>query len=194
MKIGLDLDDVLASFQVKWLSFHNKVYKTKIKYKDVTCFNLAIVFDLDEQTVWKRIHEFYESDEFKSIKPVPGAVSSVKALAKKHELFVVTARKTSLRKITEEWLFMHFGKIFNGIVLTNLASENASDIAVPKEVACANLGIEIFVDDSPGYAQKINAKGVKTLLFNKPWNSLETMPSSITRVKSWREIFSLINN
>ena len=59
---------------------------------------------------------------------------------------------------------------------------------------CDDLGIEIMIDDSAGFANECAAPNRKVFLINQPWNKAAKVKPGIIRVNSWEEIMKQINS
>ncbi len=193
MKIGIDIDNVLSMLSNTLLAWHNRVYNTNFKEEDHNTFDLWEIWKCTKEEALSRIVNFFDSPEFKSTKPVLGAINAVQNLTEDHELHVITSRIDKVKDETTFWLNKHFSNSFHKIHFTGeMLGKNA--IKKTKGDICKELGITLMIEDALHYAQEIAGKGVKVLLFDWPWNQTDTLPSNIVRVKSWKEIVEYINN
>ena len=106
--ILLDIDDMLLTFMPDLLEFHNEFYR--IPYglppqtiEDVTTFNLATVWNIESEESYRRVHHFYQTEEFSNIQSEPGAVEGVAALAEDYGLLVATSRPFTARHDNNEF-------------------------------------------------------------------------------------------
>ena len=132
MKIALDIDRVLADFDVRLVHCVNKLYGLKLSTSDIVMDNFKALFCLSKQEEKILFDEVFSSIDHFPV--VEGAVEGCELLVENDvELFLVTAR--SKKDITYEWLDAHFSK-FNFPVYFK---ESANTIPLA----------QYFLDDSP---------------------------------------------
>jgi uncharacterized HAD superfamily protein len=184
MKIGIDIDEVLARFIFAFANYHNKTYNTSLKESDFCSYNLEKTLGESRIEVDRKIKEFFLTEEFKNLELVPGSQEKINELKKNNELFIITSRYKESAEITKDWINRNFPNIFSGIYFANYSSENA----ITKNNLCEKLGIEVFIDDCLTYASECGDKDTKVFLYDFYWNQSEVLPERVTRVKSWEEI------
>jgi uncharacterized HAD superfamily protein len=108
-----------------------------------------------------------------------------KKLKEKNDLFIITARDENLSDQTFLLIKEHFPESFRGVHFLHKNSEN---ILGDKGLVCTDLAIDIFIEDSLKNATHTGEAGVKTLLFDAPWNRINVLPENVKRVFSWEEI------
>ena len=132
MKIALDIDRVLADFDVRLAYCLDKLYGLKISPSDITMDNFKSLFCLntkEENILFEEV--FSGIDHFPAI---DGAVDGCKSLLENDvELFLLTAR--TKEDITYEWLDEYFPSINFPIYF----KEDIDNIPIA----------DYFLDDSP---------------------------------------------
>ena len=179
MKIGIDLDSVVADIMTPLIDFHNQKYQTNTKLSDHTTFSIEKIWKCTEAESIDRIHEFYQSSFVNKIKPVPGSLDGIKFLSNTHE-------------ITNRWIDQYFPNIFKTINHTNQSGKIGGKKIKKSEVA-EKLKINLFIDDHLDFAYDCASLGIKILLMDMPWNQIKKLPKNIVRVSSWKEIVNNIN-
>ncbi|MFS8130951.1 MAG: 5' nucleotidase, NT5C type [Candidatus Dojkabacteria bacterium] len=193
MKIGIDIDDVLAAFSTQWQNYYNKTYGTNYKFEDIIDYNFGVVYkDASPEEVVKRAFEFVNSPDFLLINTVEGSTEGISSL-KNHELFVITSRSDDIKQTSIDWLDKHFPNKFKDIIFTNSFSNNPNLKVVTKAEVGKRLGITTMVEDAPSHAINFAENGVKSILLDKPWNRSMKGHDLITRAKTWEEVTKLIN-
>lgn len=184
MKIGIDIDEVLAKFIVAFTDYHNKKYNTSFQESDFSSYKLEKVIGGTTEEKIQKIKDFYQTEEFKNLELVPGSKEKIQELKKNNELFIITSRHKESYEVTKDWINRHFPDTFSGIYF----ADYYSDDAITKNHICEELGIEVFIDDCLTYASECGDKDTKVFLYDFFWNQSDSLPERVTRVKSWDEI------
>ena len=186
MKIGIDLDDTLADFTDTFLRFHNQRYQTTFSNQHITTYELEKVLGGSKDDLLEKFKEFNQSLLAKSIRPLQGAQKNITYLAKRHELYIITARPSDTKEQTRLWIKTHFGGQFREIFYASTTQKRSKgDIGT-------EVGIGMMIDDSLMHATDCVTKGIRTLLYNHPWNQALLLPSNMERIYSWDEILQKI--
>lgn len=151
-RIAIDIDEVLCPF------FHpmaKRVGRTPPTKHHPYIYSKALGITEKESAVMVR--EFYESDEFKNLKPIKMADYALYQLKRRgHRLYAVTGRQSVAREGTENWLNKHFYGVFDDLVTTNSFTDNE----IPKSKLCLALNISTIVDDSFQTCVDCHGKGL----------------------------------
>lgn len=183
MKIGVDLDDVLAELLIKFTDFHNKKNSTNFKFEQITHFGLWELWGITKDEMTLELEEFLENHSH-TVEPILGSVEAIDELAKNHELLILTSRSESMKDRTIEWLNIHYPAKFQDFLFANhwLKAKGKT-----KADLCRDFKIELVIEDSPLFAKELAEQGFKVVLFDKLWNQgLEH--NNIIRADSWSEI------
>lgn len=194
MNIGVDIDEVLAELTEAFLEYHNDIYGTSFKKKDMFSYSYHKVIGGTEEEMRQKVLEFFNTEFFHNLKTVSGAKKAIALLAKKHQLSVITARPHVIRQQTEQLIARHFPKHFSSITLTN--QWHGEGQRSFKSEVCKKKNISIMIEDSLHHAKDCAAQGIYVLLvdFKYPWNQTsEKLPENIKRVHSWKEIVEEID-
>ena len=188
MKIGIDLDDVLADSLPHYLQAFNRRFGLAIDLADAAWR----IFDRFPQISRREAHDFFSElieDGFFASRPLlPGAKEAVESLAEEgHRLFIVTGRATRDGATTRDWLeqvglLRHFkAVVHNGM----------EPVGRYKSGAASELQIELFIEDELAVASAVAETAIPVLLFDRPWNQ-GALPASVERVRSWTEVLGRI--
>lgn len=188
--IGVDLDDVLLNFNDSFLLFYNENYGTTYARADVTHYHVEKIWDVDQELLQERLHDFYHSEHYKNVQPVVGAIEAISKLAENNKLHIITSSPKDVKEKIHIWLETHFGESFETIHFTR---KSRFDQRRDKGEMCVELGINVFIDDHPDNALAIAQKGIPVYLLDTPWNQGEMGPL-VKRVYSWSEILSELGN
>ncbi len=187
MKIGIDLDSVLAEILTPLNDFYNHRFGTNYQLSEYVNFSLSKVWGCTSEKAIEAVFEFYHSPYMKAIPVVAGAVEAVDYLRKKHELIVITSRSEEISEITHQWINQYFPNRFAEVVLTNQFSRPGIEFKTKGEVG-KEIGIEAMIDDNLDNLLDCAKHGINGYLFEAGWNRYQTVPESIVRIKSWTEV------
>jgi len=189
MIIAVDLDDVLADTLHHFIEFHNKKYKTKLKFEDFKSYALHDIIGLTEEEEAKRLELFDKSKFFEALKPIPYSQEAVAKLSKKHKLIIITARTKNVEKRTIKWVKAYFPRIRD----INFISSSYMGFVKTKAEVCKEIGADIIIEDKKSFIFECAREGVKVLLYDYPWNKDVKENSLITRVSSWKDILEKLS-
>lgn len=193
MRIGVDIDGVLADMVTPLDVYHNKKYGTNVSLRDHSTYNLGTVWGCSFKESMDRCFEFYFSDAFHTTKPIYGSKLGINRLAHKHDLFIITSRPHDLEERSNAWIHKHFPNKFKGAFHTNQIAAYKGQSSKKKSAICKEQGITTVIEDHIDYANDCASENIRTILFTAPWNKkIKELHPLITRVHSWNEIPSLL--
>src|SRR6056300_1991226 len=115
-RVAIDIDEVLVSFVKPMAKFRGYKMPTTQKYPYV----YKDMFNITEPQSRNMVHDFYESEEFAKLKPIPGVCKQMGYLRKHADtMYIVTGRQSYARDQTEKWLEYWFPKTFDDLIMTN---------------------------------------------------------------------------
>jgi len=188
MKIGIDIDEVIAEFMRGFFKFY-KEEKGKI-------FQLGNLFDyyldkplkisMDEAKALVR--DFHKSKHFDEVGLVDEAKESILKLSNNNKIFFITSRHEEIKSKTEKFIQEHFSEIpfeifFSGDIWQGTKS---------KRQICREEGIKLLLEDNKDYAFDCARSGIKVILFDKPWNRDYEEHENIIKVNNWEEALDKI--
>ena len=192
MRIGIDLDEVIANTLTAVINFHNEKYGTDFKENNFSSYRFWETWGGTRDEAIRKVHEFYVTDHFANVRPVAGSIDAVDKLKENgHELFIITGRQENIIKETEKWIKKHFPEVFSGVHFANTYGLTGSKMK--KGTICEQLGIEIMVEDDIIYASELAESGIKVFLFDRPWNKDHAVGDNIERVSSWEDVVNKIS-
>lgn len=190
MRIGIDIDDVLADTLPAFVRFNNEQFGGSWSLDHFHTAHWEDVLGLTSEQMADRLEVFFDSPSFRSVGPAAEAQSALRELKGPHELHIVSARWDRIVDFTERWLDEHFPGFFNGI---HFAANHYTSRANPlgnrrtKDQLLAQHELEVLIEDSLEYAERCLANGFRVILFDRPWNRRGNDPR-YHRVQGWREI------
>lgn len=192
MRIGIDADQVLVDFLTPLLEFHNSAYGTKNDFSEFETKNLEMLWRCDKRESLEKLHEFYNTEYFQMIKPIPGAVEAVNHLSKNHELYVVTSRTVKHADKTNEQIQKYFPNMFKEILFDNRYSDDNSIEIRKKAEVCKEYNLDIMIDDIPKNIENLPSD-IKGILMDQPWNKND-FPKNTIRAYDWDDVLKIIKH
>lgn len=188
-KVAVDIDDVLFDFVSRFLQWHDRRYRTNLRFEDV-------VFGVQLWEVWggtkeetvERIPSFFREVDLLNLEPIAGAVEVLRKLKGTYQLAVVSARDNTVAPLSRAWIDKYFTDVFDEVVL-GIANPYAQSRPIAKSELCRRIGASIMIDDELLHAAGCAQAGIRALLFGDyPWNQAETLPPNVVRVANWDDV------
>lgn len=176
MRIGIDIDGVVADSYPAWLEELNRHYGKNITVLED--YEMHLVFDVPFDDMNNYFVDNVE--HLLSIpKPVRGAREGIESLIQEgHDIIYITARRTEEEEITLRWLeqygIPHETVLFSGF---------KSKVDLVRE-----WGIQAFVEDHVLNAEGIAHIGVPVFLMTTSYNRDKALPENVTRCADWEGI------
>ena len=191
MKIGIDIDDVITETMKGYLKEINKNREKEIDFEEVNgSLFWKEVFGFSKEQTKKFLDGFFEMKAYE-LELIEGVKEILSKLNKDHEIYFITSRPPMFQKQTKEYLKKHMPeiepKVFHSEV--NALVEAGKD----KIDLCEELGIDLIIEDQKRFARNCAERGLKVILFRRPWNDNMEEHENIIRVKTWNEILEKIN-
>jgi 5'(3')-deoxyribonucleotidase len=110
MRLGIDLDGVVADFTSGWMRFYNRDFGTNLTSGDSQRWN-----DIVELTHFADVDEFWDwsadldgRSVFWHLEPLPGAVDALVSLSESgHDIIVLTTKPAFAVDDTHAWIATH---------------------------------------------------------------------------------------
>jgi|SRR5579862_1198888 len=185
--IAVDIDDVLMPHFQDLINWYNREYGTNLMLADNHPKSIDNWGTDSFQAAIKRVHRFFDTDEFLNSRPFKEAKAAIKDLSDDYLMFVITSRDTLIEETTRKWLNEHFPEIFKEAHFTGLYRLKGRPI--PKSEIAKQIKADYLIDDSLEHVTGASEIGIKGLLFGDyPWNQADKLPSAVVRVKDWQEV------
>jgi len=188
MKIGIDIDEIITEFARGYLRMYNEKYEKNLKFEELLTYVLCEPLKISQEASLKLADEYYNSKHFDKIDLVDGAEEGVRKLNQDHELIFITARPSHIKEKTE--LFLK--KLFPNFNLGVVYSKNMWEEGLLKSEICNNQKCNVLIEDDLRHALECAEKGIRIILFDKPWNQ-GVSHENLIRANNWNEILEKIN-
>jgi uncharacterized HAD superfamily protein len=190
--IAVDIDEVLMPHFQDLINYYNRLYGTRLTLADNHPKDTKGWGTDSREEAIKRVQKFFETDEFKNSQPFEEAMESIKKLAERFTLVIVTSRDGIIEETTRNWLDKHFPQLFHDAHFTGLYSLDGG--AKSKAGVAKEIKADYMIDDSFDHISQAAEHGIKGLLFGEyPWNNYQELPNNVVRVKDWHEVLEYFN-
>ncbi len=181
MRIGIDVDDVLAESLPGYLEAFRRRFGHEVRVEEAAWEIFRRYPEISATQMWGFFSEL-EASDFLGTRPVyPEAVEAVRTLAANgHRLYVVTGRLTQHREHTRR-LLQRAGLLE---LFEELAHRDGEATADYKPRMVRELKLDLLIEDELHVALAAAEVPIPVLLFDRPWNRAE-LPPGITRVADW---------
>lgn len=182
MRIGFDIDNVLVDFITPYLEYHNKKYGTKFTKQDIKKYDLSEALGIEKNELEQNFIDFMFNGQGSNLAPSNNVINLIGRIAPVNDLYIITSRMDIFHKQTLEMIRKYFPGCFKGIKYSDSSGNHT------KGYIAKNLGLELFVEDSPDHAVDIAKQKINVLLFDSPWNKELENSQYIKRIKNYYEI------
>jgi len=204
MRIGVDLDDVIAICAVPYLRRFAQEYKVELP--DDKEIGWHLLRDMDKHVSAEERDRFriklYDGTFFSQLEIYKESPAVLERLVQRgDEIFFITARAERRRMVTETWLrekrILDYAKAVHLKPYGEFRPDQPRGRYDPEGSAAykmrlaLELGLDVFCEDDTTIAQTLADAGVRVLLFDHPWNR-DVSHERITRVSGWTEVAALL--
>lgn len=176
LRLGIDMDGVVADFNAGWMERHNRDFGTALHPDHVVGWD-----ELHRLTGFETMDGFWAwargdgRSVFRDLPPVPGALDALRELADRHRLVIITARFDWAIGDTLAWLAEH------GV----LARE------VHFQAAKYRIPCDVYLDDSPYQIEALAHERPESTVCRQvtAWN--RPLPG-VVDVRTWAEFRDVV--
>jgi len=200
LKIGIDLDDVMAICAVAYLRKFAEEYRVELP--DEREIGWHLLRDMDPYVSPEERDRFriklYDGTFFSELEVYEDCPAVLEQMvAAGHELYFITARAERRRYITETWLrekgILDHAKAVHLKPIGDFRPEyprgryDATGSAEYKTRLAKELVLDAFCEDDIVIAKTLADAGIQVFLFDQPWNR-DLAGDRVTRVHGWTEL------
>jgi uncharacterized HAD superfamily protein len=179
MRLGIDLDGVVANFTRGWMNFYNREFGTDLVEADSTRWN-----DVVELTHFENIGEFWRWSSdldgrslFWHLEPFEGAIEALETLASEgHRIVIITTKPHFAVEDTEEWIIEH-----------GIPADEVHILEDKWRVEC-----EVYLDDGPHILPRLIRERPEATVcrYVRPWNRPIDGVIDVNDFDEFREVVS----
>jgi uncharacterized HAD superfamily protein len=184
MRIGIDIDDVLADSLPHYLQAFNRRFGLSVGLAEAAWQIFDRFPEIDPRDGEDFFSELVEAGFFGSRPLLPDAKEAVERLAREgHRLFIITGRAPRDAAVTRVWLD-RVGLLPRFEAVLHRARE---PVGRHKSGAARELDLHLFIEDELPVAAAVAETAIPVLLFDRPWNR-GPHPPAVRRVRSWAQV------
>jgi uncharacterized protein len=178
MKLGFDIDGVIANFSEILIQTIKKNYGLTLREQDITSFSLSAVLGITKAEEIQLVTDILHRD----LPIYPGAKETLEKLSREgHCIYLLTGRYSHLRELTQTWL-KEKDVPYNELHLLEMGKKYQVNIS----------GLDVIVEDSLEEALEWTNKVKTVLLYDHPYNQTLNVKNLTKRVYNWNEIYQEI--
>ena len=178
MRLGIDLDGVVADFNSGWIRRYNVDFGTEIPLDAVESWDgmHQLTHFPDINAFWEWAQDHGGGSLFRHLETYDGAVEALHRLYREHDIVIVTTKPEWAIHDTLAWLAEH-----------RIPTREVHMIEQKWRVPC-----DVYLDDSPHQVQSIHLHRPEAAMcrFVRPWN--DPVPG-VHDVEDWASFQALVD-
>jgi 5'(3')-deoxyribonucleotidase len=179
MRLGIDLDGVVADFNTGWISRYNADFGADVRFDAVVAWDsipsLTHFRHMGDFWHWAQDHD--GQSLFRHLDTYDGAVETLHRLARRNDIVIITTKPVWAVHDTFAWLADH-----------QIPTREVHILRRKWTVSC-----DVYLDDAPHVVEELVAHRPDTTVcrFVRPWN--DPVPGA-TDVRTWEEFERVVQD
>lgn len=158
MRLGIDMDGVIADFNSGWVARYNDEHHASVDLDDIDHWDAipGLTHFRHMGEFWRWASDLDGASLFRHLDPYPGAIEALERLSRDHEIVIVTTKPGFAVHDTYEWIAEH--------------RVPTTEVHITDEkwtVPC-----DVYLDDGPHNLRDLLAHRPQALVcrYVRPWN------------------------
>ncbi len=182
-EIGFDIDGVVADTMKAFIGIAKKEFGINyISKEQITSYWIEECLPVPLDIIKTIINRLLIDPFGIELEPLPGAGEVLTRLAAHSRLTFVTARPA--KEPMEAWLVSLLSDVPRGDIRVIATGHHSAKAEVLEE-----LKLKYFIDDHLETCQDLHSRGIRTIVFDQPWNRGHT---PFLRIRSWKDLSGII--
>ena len=177
MRIGIDIDGVVADFVKTFIPLVRERYGLALTEEDIYVHDLFLVLGISESEAMELIRATICSDPGL----IDGAKQAIDRLNQEHDVILLTARPEDLFDVTRQWLSKR------GIKYRELLHLREGQKSTPQQA------FDLVVDDHLREVIRFAGKARKIIVFDHPWNQSLNVRGLFDRAYTWHDVLAIVD-
>ena len=175
LKIGVDLDGVLAEAMIVWCDLYNKHYDGHLRLEDIRAWDAWKIVKIPRDQFFRLLDNAWL--DWERMPPTEENVGEqVRLLREFGTVDIVTGRSVRTVSQAKEWLKAQ-------------AVPYDRFVRTESTLAKIKLNYDVFIDDSPKLMELIASRSTALgILYTRPWNRDTQIPTVVRRVTRWADV------
>ena len=177
MRLGIDLDGVVADFNAGWVSLYNDEFDSELAGDMVTSWGgmIDLTHFTDMNEFWRWAARGDGHSVFRHLDTYPGALEALERLASHHEVVILTTKPDWAVHDTFAWIADH-----------RLPTREVHILEDKWTVPC-----DVYLDDAPHQIRSIHANRPEAAMvrFVRAWND---PVAGVHDISGWDEFEALV--
>ena len=182
-EIGFDIDGVVADTMKAFIRVAKEEFGINyISKEQITSYWIEECLPVPLDIIKTIINRLLADPFGIELEPLPGAREVLVRLAAHGRLTFVTARP--VKEPIEAWLVSLLSEVPRGDIRVIATGHHSAKAEVLEE-----LKLKYFVDDHLETCQDLHKRGIRTIVFDQPWNRGHT---PFLRIRTWKDLSGII--
>ncbi|MEN8114554.1 MAG: hypothetical protein ABFS21_09210 [Actinomycetota bacterium] len=178
MRLGIDLDGVVADFATGWVSRYNDEFDSNVSSEQINHWDAMGDLTHFESmgAFWRWAARGDHGSVFRHLDTYPGALETLKRLKRNHEIVIITAKPDWAVHDTFAWMADH-----------KIPTREIHITEAKWRVPC-----DVYLDDSPRQIDELHRNRPEAVVcrFVRPWNE---PVFGVRDVRDWDEFEALVD-
>jgi uncharacterized HAD superfamily protein len=176
MRIGVDIDGVIANFVATFIPLVRDRYGVSITEEDIYVHDLFLVLGIGEDESIQLIRDTLSQD----LDLYPEARQSLARLARENEVVLLTARPADMMDLTRDWLRRRRVP-YHTLVHLDEGFKHRDDTL-----------FDVVIDDHLREVIRFAPSVPLVIIFDHPWNRSLNVRGLFKRASNWREVLDIV--
>lgn len=178
MRLGIDLDGVVADFNSGWIARYNSDFDAALGTEAVVVWDAMtqLTHFADDGAFWRWAAGANGSSVFRHLETYPGAIEALTRLARNHSIVIITTKPDWAIHDTFAW-----------IADQHIPTREVHMTREKWRVPC-----DVYLDDAPHQIEELHRNRPESVVcrFVRPWNDARV---GVRDIRDWNEFVALVD-
>lgn len=102
--IAFDCDDVIVASGKPCIDYYNRLHETNVKPENFYSKDYQHIWQADPETATRDLFAYLHTDDYANLSPMANAAETLRKLAERYTLYIVTGRPDETEQATHDWV------------------------------------------------------------------------------------------